>query len=68
MNVSDVMSSGVATCRDSDSLNRVPQLMWERRCGSLPVLGDDEQVVGLLTNRDVCMAAYTRAGGWTTSP
>lgn len=60
MNVSDVMSSGVATCRDSDSLNRAAQLMWERRCGSLPVLGDDEQVVGFLTDRDVCMAAYTQ--------
>ena len=46
--------------RDSDSLNRAAQLMWERRCGCLPVLDGDERVVGVLTNRDACMAAYTQ--------
>ena len=60
MNVSDVMTGEVATCRDHDSLNRAAQLMWERRCGCLPVLGDDEQVVGIVTDRDVSMAAYTQ--------
>jgi hypothetical protein len=34
--------------------------MWERRCGCVPVLDDGDQVVGLLTDRDICMAAYTQ--------
>lgn len=60
MTISDVMSKDVATCRTNDSLNRAAQLMWERRCGCVPVLDDDDRVVGLVTDRDVCMAAYTQ--------
>jgi CBS domain-containing protein len=60
MKAEDVMTPDVATCRASDSLNRAAQLMWERRCGCVPVIDDDDRVVGLLTDRDVCMAAYTQ--------
>jgi CBS domain-containing protein len=60
MMVADVMSKGVFTCRPSDSLNEAARLMWERDCGSLPVVNDDGQIVGMITDRDVCMAAYTR--------
>ena len=60
MNAAEVMTANVATCRASDSLNRAAQLMWEHRCGCLPVMDDDDRVVGVLTDRDVCMAAYTQ--------
>jgi CBS-domain-containing membrane protein len=60
MNVSDVMTRDVATCGPGDSLNRAAQLMWERRCGTLPVIDAGGGVVGMLTDRDVCMAAYTQ--------
>ena len=60
MNVADVMTSDVATCGAGDRLNRAAQLMWERRCGCVPVLDGNRQVVGILTDRDVCMAAYTQ--------
>ena len=60
MTAAEVMTSEVATCRASDSLNRAAQLMWERRCGCVPVIDDGDRVVGLLTDRDVCMAAYTQ--------
>lgn len=59
MKVNDVMTKDVATCGSGDSLNRAAQIMWERRCGCVPVL-EDGRVVGLLTDRDVCMAAYTQ--------
>ena len=59
MKVSDVMTKDVATCGAGDSLNRAAQIMWERRCGCVPVI-DEGRVVGLLTDRDVCMAAYTQ--------
>lgn len=49
MNVADIMTTNVATCRAGDSLNRAAQLMWEHRCGALPVLDDDGTVLGLLT-------------------
>ena len=52
MNVDAVMTRGVATCRTADNLNRAAQLMWEQRCGCVPV--------GVLTDRDLSMAAYTQ--------
>jgi CBS domain-containing protein len=60
MKVADVMTSDLVTCRPDDSLNRAAQLMWERRCGSVAVVDDAGKAVGMLTDRDVCMAAYTQ--------
>jgi len=60
MKIRDLMTKDVATCTATDSLNRAAQLMWDRRCGSVRVLDDGDQVVGILTDRDVCMAAYTQ--------
>ena len=34
--------------------------MWERRCGSVPVVDEAGDVVGMVTDRDVSMAAYTQ--------
>jgi CBS domain-containing protein len=34
--------------------------MWECDCGSVPVLDGQGMVCGLVTDRDICMAAYTK--------
>lgn len=34
--------------------------MWEADIGAVPVLDDKARVVGMLTDRDICMAAYTQ--------
>jgi CBS domain-containing protein len=60
MNVADIMTKDVAKCGPGDNLNRAAHLMWERRCGTLPVVDDNGGVLGMLTDRDVCMAAYTQ--------
>jgi CBS domain-containing protein len=60
MKVSELMATDVATCLTTDSLNRAAQLMWERRCGSVPVVDESRRVVGIVTDRDVSMAAYTQ--------
>lgn len=54
------MSEPAMTCRTSDCLNTAARLMWEHDCGAIPVTGDDGQLVGIVTDRDICMAAYTR--------
>lgn len=56
----DVMSEEVLTCREGDSLERAAQLMWDHRCGCLVVVDDDRRPAAMLTDRDVCMAAYTQ--------
>jgi CBS domain-containing protein len=58
--VRDVMTRDVATCSVSDNLNRAAQLMWESDCGALPIVDEQGALVGMLTDRDICMAAYTR--------
>jgi CBS domain-containing protein len=60
MKVRDLMIRDVRSCAEKDSLNRAAQLMWEGDYGVVPVLGDDGTVVGMITDRDLCMAAYTR--------
>jgi CBS domain-containing protein len=60
--IEQLMTKDVATCGPDDTLNRAAQLMWERDCGFVPVVESTERrrVVGVVTDRDACMAAYTR--------
>jgi CBS domain-containing protein len=58
--VRDAMTRDVVTCYESDSLNRAAQLMWDADCGALPVVSAEGKLIGMLTDRDICMAAYTR--------
>ena len=60
MKVEKLMSRDVRTCSASDSLNRAAQLMWEGNCGVVPVVDDGKTLVGVVTDRDACMAAYTK--------
>jgi len=58
--VEDVMSGEVYFCHLDDTLNAAAQIMWERDCGCVPVVDDQRRVVGIMTDRDACMAAYTQ--------
>ncbi len=58
MKVKDIMTTNVRKCFTSDSLATAAQLMWEHDCGCLPVLNEDARVVGMITDRDICMAAF----------
>lgn len=59
MKVHEIMNREASVIGADDSLNRAAQLMWERDCGFLPVV-DEGRVVGVITDRDACMAAYTK--------
>jgi CBS domain-containing protein len=60
MLIRDLMSRNVQTCGAHESLNVAAHKMWEADVGSIPVLDDKGRVVGMLTDRDICMAAYTQ--------
>jgi CBS domain-containing protein len=60
MNIQELMTKPAVTCRHSDSLNTAAQLMWEHDCGALPIVDDGGSLVGMITDRDICMAAYTQ--------
>lgn len=63
MIVRDLMSKPAATCGPDDSLHRAAQIMWEQDCGAVPVINEHKQVVGMITDRDICMAAYLQGKG-----
>lgn len=60
MEVKKMMVHDVKTCRAHDSLNVAAQIMWECACGCVPVIDEQRRPVGFLTDRDICMAAYTQ--------
>src|SRR5690606_12784324 len=60
MNVAQLMTSPAATCRSTDTLNRAAQIMWERDCGTVPVVDDEGRPIATVTDRDICMATYTQ--------
>src|SRR4051794_41303267 len=57
MRVRDLMTTDVACVRSSDPASRAAHMMWERDCGSLPVVDDGDRAVAIVTDRDLCMAA-----------
>lgn len=60
MLVNQIMSPGAISCHIDDSVHHAAQLMWEFDCGALPVVTQEQRVVAMLTDRDICMAAYTQ--------
>jgi CBS domain-containing protein len=59
MNVEQQMTKTLWSCRPEDTLAQAARLLWEHDCGSLPVTDEHGQLQGMLTDRDICMAAYT---------
>ncbi len=57
--VEQLMNQPAVTCRPTDTLTVAAGLMWDNDCGAVPVVGDDGAVVGMITDRDICMAAYS---------
>jgi CBS domain-containing protein len=62
MKVEQLMTRDVKVCRDSDTLNRAAELMWESDCGCIPIItaNGDNSLIGVITDRDITMAAYTQ--------
>ena len=60
MKVRDVMRRDVAVCRAHDNLAAVAETMWKRDVGVVPVVDGRGRAVGMITDRDVCIAVGTR--------
>ena len=55
-----IMSRPVFMCRADDSTDVAAQQMWDCDCGVIAVVNEHGALVGMITDRDICMAAYTR--------
>lgn len=56
MKVKEVMTPNPTAIWLTESLADAAHLMWENDCGVLPVIKDGRKVIGLITDRDICMA------------
>jgi CBS domain-containing protein len=56
----DIMHVGVECVPEHETLDRAAQLMREHNIGSLPICGDNDRLLGIITDRDIvvkCIAA-----------
>jgi len=58
MNVSMIMTVNVQTCRPDNSLSIAAEKMWKYDVGCLPVVDGQGHVLGMITDRDICIAGY----------
>lgn len=56
MKVQEVMSSPAHSCTADTSLAAAAIVMRDYKCGALPVLDEQGRPIGILTDRDICMA------------
>ncbi|MGH7726639.1 MAG: CBS domain-containing protein [Candidatus Eiseniibacteriota bacterium] len=60
MKVRELMTTTVASCPPDANVGAAAIQMWENDCGILPVVERDSgRVVGVITDRDICMALAT---------
>lgn len=60
MKVKEVMTPHAKAIWLTESLADAAKLMWENDCGVLPVIKDGQKVIGVITDRDICMAVAIR--------
>ena len=60
MKVKEVMTPAVKAIWLTESLGDAAKLMWDNDCGVLPVIKDGRKVIGMITDRDICMAVAMR--------
>jgi CBS-domain-containing membrane protein len=56
MIVKEVMNHEVTTCRPDATLESAAMLMWNGDCGTVAIVDDENKVIGIITDRDICMA------------
>jgi len=60
MKVKEVMTPDAKAIWITESLADAAKEMWENDCGVLPIIKDGRKVVGMITDRDICMASAMR--------
>ena len=61
MKVKELMTSDVKSCGPDTNLAAAAKIMWEDDCGAVPVIDEGGHVIGMITDRDICIAGATRA-------
>jgi len=68
MQIKEIMTRPVMTCPVESTLDHAARLMWQYDCGIIPVTDADGRLTGVVTDRDICMAAYTQGAPLSAIP
>ena len=60
MKVKEIMTTSAVCCGPETNVGRAVELLWNRNVGMLPVVDNDGKLVGVVTDRDICIALGTR--------
>lgn len=60
MKVKEIMTQSAVCCSPKTNVGRAVELMWERNVGLLPVVDNAGKLIGVVTDRDLCIAMGTR--------
>jgi CBS domain-containing protein len=60
MTIETLMTERVASCGPDTNLGSVVEAMWMHDCGIVPVVNEHGEAVGVVTDRDICIALGTR--------
>lgn len=67
MKIQDIMCTNVETISPDASTKEAARIMHDMHIGSLPVVNKNNELQGIITDRDICckVVATDRAAGWT---
>jgi len=68
MKTSELMTREPRAVRGLDRLDAAARVLWDQDCGIVPVVDAAGVLVGVLTDRDLCMAVYTQGRLLTDIP
>lgn len=54
------MTQSAVCCSEHTNVGAAVELMWVRNCGMLPVVGSNRTLIGIVIDRDICIARRTR--------
>lgn len=58
LKVEDVMSEDLISCRPDDKISELAILMAKYDIGAIPICNDEDQLVGIVTDRDLVIRGY----------
>ena len=66
MQVREIMTSNPTCCGPDASVQEAAKLMDDKSVGSIPVVNDAGEPVGIVTDRDICCGAVAQGKGTDT--
>ncbi len=60
MKVRDIMTQTAVCCRPETNVGAAVEMLWVHNYGMLPVVDENQKLIGIVTDRDICIALGTR--------